>query len=226
LNEASRRLVERAPFVFLDFDGTLVDTESAVRDAWRDVYDELGVTFDPVAWCALVGGDGADPVGELRATLGDLVEKVDPERMFHDRVAVRLAQEPLRRGLAEALGAWAARGAAVTVVSSSPRAWVRLHLDRLGIAHRFDAVVTREDAARAKPAPDLYLEAIRRTGALPHVSLAIEDSSNGVLAATAAGLACLAVPNDATSGHDFAGALDTVTMHEIAAATRADACRA
>jgi len=69
-----------------------------------------------------------------------------------------------------------------------------------------DAVVTREDALRAKPHPDLYTEALRRLRLSPADAVAVEDSANGVAAAAAAGLTVVAVPNAVTSSQQFPAA--------------------
>jgi HAD superfamily hydrolase (TIGR01509 family) len=92
------------------------------------------------------------------------------------------------------------------IASSSESHWVNGYIDRFGIAHRFAHVVTRDQVARPKPAPDLYTEACRRLGVAPSDALAIEDSTNGVRAAKDAGLRCVAVPNSITRSFDFSHA--------------------
>lgn len=69
-----------------------------------------------------------------------------------------------------------------------------------------DAVRTREDVARTKPAPDLYLAAVKALGVAPRETVAFEDSMNGTASAKAAGLLCLAVPNILTAGMDLSRA--------------------
>jgi HAD superfamily hydrolase (TIGR01509 family) len=116
------------------------------------------------------------------------------------------AVEPAH-GLDAALTALTAAGTRLAVVSSSPASWVLPHLDRLGWLGRFEAVVTREDAARAKPHPDLYLMALARLGLTPEGVVVVEDSANGVAAAVAAGLPCVAMPNPVTAHHDLSLAI-------------------
>src|ERR671928_121048 len=79
--------------------------------------------------------------------------------------------------------------------SSSNRELIDLALDLLGIADRFRATVSSEEVARGKPAPDVYLEAARRLEIEPRDAAAIEDSHNGILAAKAAGMRVVAIPN-------------------------------
>jgi HAD superfamily hydrolase (TIGR01509 family) len=81
------------------------------------------------------------------------------------------------------------------VASSSNRPLIEAVLERAGIAELFEAVVSSEEVARGKPAPDVYVEAMRRLGTEPGAAAAIEDSSNGIRAAQAAGMRVIALPN-------------------------------
>ena len=74
-------------------------------------------------------------------------------------------------------------GLRLAIASSSPSAYVRAHLGRIALNDVWDAVVCREDAPRAKPAPDLYLRAVEVVGVAPDEALALEDSPNGIAAA-------------------------------------------
>ena len=86
----------------------------------------------------------------------------------------------------------------------------------LGIAHYFDTIVSGLDVAQVKPAPDIFLEAARRLGVAPAECAVLEDAEKGVLAAHAAGMHCLAVPNDFTHHHDFSKATRVcASLHEV-----------
>jgi len=76
------------------------------------------------------------------------------------------------------------------------------HLERLGL-NQWDCIRCRDDVARAKPDPDLYLAVALELGVAPAEAVAIEDSPTGCLAARAAGLYCVAVPNRMTADLDF-----------------------
>ena len=114
--------------------------------------------------------------------------------------------EEAMKGIPELLAEARERRVPLAVASSSPRSWVEPHLDRLGLRHGFDTIVTRDDTPRAKPHPDLYEEAVRRLGVPARGAIAFEDSLNGVTAAKAAGLVCVAVPCAMTRDMDFAAA--------------------
>jgi beta-phosphoglucomutase-like phosphatase (HAD superfamily) len=92
-------------------------------------------------------------------------------------------------------------------VTSGPSDWVAWHLDRLGQAGGWDCIVcANHDATVAKPRPALYLKALDELGIGASEAAAIEDSPNGVAAAKAAGLFCVAAPNSVTAGLDLSAA--------------------
>lgn len=97
-------------------------------------------------------------------------------------------------------------GLRLAVASSSSRAWVLGHLERLRLDSDWDAVRARDDVARTKPAPDVYLSAVAALGVAPEEAVALEDSANGIAAAKDAGLLCVVVPNALTAGVDLSRA--------------------
>ena len=101
---------------------------------------------------------------------------------------------PLIEGAVEAVERLAA-GFRLAVASSSNRPLIEAVLETAGVANRFEVVVSSEEVARGKPAPDVYLEAARRLGIDGARAAAVEDSSNGLRAAHAAGMRVLALPN-------------------------------
>jgi beta-phosphoglucomutase-like phosphatase (HAD superfamily) len=91
-----------------------------------------------------------------------------------------------------------AAGLGTAVASSSLSAWVEGWLARHGIRDLFDVVCTRDQVRHAKPAPDLFLLAATRLDVPPDLCLVFEDSPNGIRAAHAAGMRCVAIPNPLT----------------------------
>jgi len=203
---ARSRLPEAVVF---DFDGIVLDTETPLFRAWVHVF-ELHECTPPSLdeWAVCVGApDGALDVLAIlreRARRGVDVESVEQLRRQMSRQLI--AAEAVLPGVEAWLAECAAQGVALGVASSSSSDWVEGHLERLGLAPSFRAVVCAGNGFPGKPAPDLYLEACRRLGADPARSLAIEDSRNGLTAAKAAGLACLVVPNAVTQGLDLSAA--------------------
>jgi putative hydrolase of the HAD superfamily len=90
-------------------------------------------------------------------------------------------------------------------------------MDRTGIGHHFDFIHTRDDVARAKPFPDLFLAAATSLGVRPEETLVLEDSRNGLRAAVAAGAPCVVVPSPVTDGSDFTDA--TAILKSLAGVT-------
>jgi HAD superfamily hydrolase (TIGR01509 family) len=105
---------------------------------------------------------------------------------------------PLLPGVEALLGDARALGLARAVASSSSCGWVEGWLDRHGIREMLDVVVARDDVTNVKPDPELFLLAARRLGVAPAGCLVFEDSPNGMRAALAAGMRCVAVPNALT----------------------------
>ena len=103
---------------------------------------------------------------------------------------------------------------ATAIASSSSRHWIDEHLGSMGIKDRFDVIVCRDDVKKTKPDPELYTMAVDRLGITPVEAIALEDSSNGLAAAKAAGLYCVAVPNGMTASMDLSRADLTLTSLE------------
>ena len=98
-------------------------------------------------------------------------------------------------GAVELLGQLREQGTVrVGLASNSPRQMVDVALAAAGLGNAFEVIVTADDVAQAKPAPDIYLRASSLLGVAPSEALALEDTTPGILAAKAAGLACIAVP--------------------------------
>jgi HAD superfamily hydrolase (TIGR01509 family) len=197
--------------LLFDFDGLILDTEYASRAGWERLYREHGHELPADLWATVVGTTHApfDPMAHLEELVG---EPLDREALNERRYAQELAlieAEELRPGIAEYLAAARKLGLKRAIVSSSPRGWVDMHLERLEETVGWDAICTADrDPARAKPAPTLYLEALAALDVAADEAVAFEDSPNGVLAAKAAGVFCIAVPNDVTRdlGLEDAGA--------------------
>jgi HAD superfamily hydrolase (TIGR01509 family) len=197
-------------FLF-DFDGLILDTELASRAGWEYLYREHGHELPRDLWATLVGTTHApwDPMEHLEDLVGSPLEREAlNERRYAHEIAMIEAEE-LRPGIADYIAAAREHGLKRAIVSSSTRRWVDMHLERLEEAVGWDAICTADgDPVRAKPAPTLYLEALRLLHVAAAEAVAFEDSPNGVLAAKAAGVFCVAVPNDVTRdlGLDEAGA--------------------
>jgi HAD superfamily hydrolase (TIGR01509 family) len=197
--------------LLFDFDGLILDTEYASRAGWEQLYREHGHELPTELWATLVGTTHApwDPMAHLEELVGEPLERGElNERRYAHEIALIEAEE-LRPGIEEYLAAAQQLGLKRAIVSSSTRGWVDMHLERLEQAVGWDAICTADrDPARAKPSPTLYLEALELLDVAASDAVALEDSPNGVLAAKAAGVFCVAVPNEVTRdlGLEEAGA--------------------
>ncbi len=190
--------------LIFDFDGLLVDTESAIVAAWESIHAEDGLVADRAVLHALVGH--VDVVANLWVAYPELHDRGALETRFQT-LARRLCREaPVRPGVLELLDAARAAGLRLAVASNSSHPHVEGHLRARGLLDRFAAIVCREDVPRGKPAPDIYLAALQKLGLPADSAIAFEDSVPGHQAAAAAGLRVVVVPNPATTGDTFAHA--------------------
>ncbi len=181
--------------VVFDLDGVIVDTEQVWDDVREQLVRERGGRWHDGAQAAMMGMSSTEWSRYLHDELG-LSES--PEEI-NDEVVRRMLERyredlPLIDGAITAVRMLAGPFT-LAVASSSNRPLIEAVLERAGIAELFTAVVSSEEVARGKPAPDVYLEAARRLGVEPGRCAAVEDSSNGIRSAHAAGMRVLALPN-------------------------------
>jgi HAD superfamily hydrolase (TIGR01509 family) len=188
--------------LLFDFDGLILDTETASRAGWEWLYREHGHELPHDQWATLVGTIGAafDPMAHLEELVGSPLERdaLNERRYTHEMTLIEA--EELRPGIADYLADAERLGLKKAIVSSSSRPWVDLNLGRLERLVGWDAIVTADrDLARAKPRPTLYLEALDLLGLDATEAIAFEDSPHGISAAKAAGIFCVGVPNSITA---------------------------
>lgn len=111
------------------------------------------------------------------------------------RADVETSGIPTKPGLTELLSFLDEHRLPAAVATSSDQEYANFSLRAAGLEGRFDQVVTGDQVLNGKPAPDIYLESARRLGVLPQRCVAIEDSDAGVLAANAAGMITMMVPD-------------------------------
>lgn len=184
-----------------DFDGLILDTESAIITAYAHVHEKHGVPFDRGLFQRSVGhGEYAfDP-------LHGFPKDADRAALEAERRALNLQadlQLTILPGVMDLFDAARAHGLRVALASNSSHAHCEKHLARIGLLDRFDFLACREDAALPKPAPDLYQLVLTHFGLRGFQAIAFEDSHTGSLAAKRANLWCIAAPNPATQHHDF-----------------------
>lgn len=181
--------------VFFDMDGLLVDSERVWLEIETGVMARLGAAWTPEHQAHLVGGSMERTVDYMLAVSGaEVAPRAVREWMIDGMVARLQDGVPVMPGASELLDALRDEGVPVGLVTSSLRPIADAVLKSVG-RERFDLVVTADDVTRTKPDPEPYLTAARRLGAEPVRCVVLEDSPNGVAAATAAGCAVVAVPS-------------------------------
>jgi HAD superfamily hydrolase (TIGR01509 family) len=178
-----------------DLDGVLLDSEQVWNEAKEELVRERGGRWREDAPRKMMGMSSPEWAGYLHDELGvplepdaisdEVVRRL--ERIYRDRL-------PLVDGATAAVERLAGR-LPLGLASSSNREIIDLFLELSGLGPHFAVTISSEEVARGKPAPDVYLEVLRRLAADPAGSVAVEDSENGIRAANAAGMRVVALPN-------------------------------
>ncbi len=182
--------------VIFDLDGVIVDSEIWWDEARRDFAARFDRRWTEEDRVAVMGANSRQWSRTMRARLNLDLPETEIERAIVDAVVARYAAEgaPSIDGAVEAVRKIASRWPSA-LASSAHREVIDAALAATGLAGAFRVVVSSDEVARGKPAPDVYLEAARRLDVAPGACLVVEDSLNGVRAARAAGMACVLVPN-------------------------------
>lgn len=185
--------------VLFDMDGVIIDSEPLWSEAERVLLARRNLRYSPELKAVMMGRDSREAVGYLieHYRLDESLEEVIEER---NRLIAELFREhlqPMPHAL-ELVRAVHVLGIKTGLVSSSPIQLVYLAMAKLGITDLFDFILSGDQVKRGKPAPDIYLTAAGRLGVSPGKCLVIEDAPNGVAAAKAAGMCCLAIGTSAS----------------------------
>lgn len=218
----------RPAAVVFDCDGVLMDTETAWAEVQERVVAGYGVEYDQAAHKQLMGLSAADVARWITDRASEVPAEHGHEKPSLDRVYEHLIEveeeivssvlDPLP-GALEAVCAFAER-MPVAVASNSTAQVLERKIRTLGLDGIITTRVSSDDVPHGKPAPDIYVEAVRRLGMKPDQTLAIEDSPAGTTAATKAGLKVLGVPNghdEALSCHFIANSLADPRVRELMA---------
>src|SRR3989440_8992548 len=187
--------------VVFDLDGVLIDSERVWEEVRRAFVADGGGRWMPDTQRRLMGMSTSQWGRYLSEELGVGMTPDDVARGVVDRMTERYARDlPLLPGAVEAVRRMGARWP-LGLASSLPPEIIRMVLERAGLAGAFGAVASTDEVADGKPAPDVCLLAAARLGLAPASSVAIEDSSNGLRSASAAGYRVVAIPQPAYPPH-------------------------
>jgi HAD superfamily hydrolase (TIGR01509 family) len=188
--------------IFFDMDGLLVDTESLFLIATRETFAPLGVEI-PLDWYIHEGLEKGTSTYELVREKGITEEEFETLRRLRDERHTALLKniQPID-GVLGTLQKLQGK-VQMAIVTSSHHTHFDSIMEKTGMRHFFDFVITGEDVTRYKPDPEPYLKAWQLSGKEKEQCLVLEDSRRGVVAAKAAGLTCYAIPDALTKEHDF-----------------------
>ncbi|HEX7485807.1 MAG TPA: HAD family phosphatase [Vicinamibacterales bacterium] len=194
--------------VIFDMDGVLIDSEPIHFEATRALLADHGVVYSPDDEENFYGCTDREVFRALRVRYGLGTSEAELAASWTERV-VGLLTRPLQpmAGVPDALRALRTSGLRLALASSSAPAIIAATLTGLGLSDVFEFTVSGHDVEHGKPAPDIFLAAARRLGLPCEACLIVEDSFNGLSAAVAAGIPCVAVPCASTAGQDFSRAV-------------------
>lgn len=206
--------------IVLDMDGTLVNTEKLWKQAERALLASHGRTYDAVVHAQFLGLSVADFIPAIQQAY-DLTH-VDGQVLLDElerRVLDSLENHTQpQSGTLELINYIYDRGIPCAIASNSDHKMIQATLKNQRWADVIDQRYAAEDVPHAKPAPDLYVYAAEKLGVSPQDCIAVEDSLNGVKAAVAAGMVCLAVPDhelsDVTAYHTVTSYVYK-SLHEV-----------
>lgn len=202
--------------VIFDLDGVLVDSEGVWSAARTQVAREHGGRWPADAERVMMGMSSTEWSAYMHEELG---VKLSPQEISDLVVSLMTdlyrRRLPLLPGACEVVGVLAARWP-LALASSANRPLIELVLELAELQDCFAVTVSSEEVPRGKPAPDVYLETARRLEVPPAGCVAIEDSSNGLRSAAAAGMVVVAVPNREFPPDDDALAMADLTVEALA----------
>jgi beta-phosphoglucomutase-like phosphatase (HAD superfamily) len=183
--------------LLLDLDGLLIDSEPIYRSAWQSAAANLGYELSDDLYLTLIGlGDRDSEAALIRAFGSEF-----PLAQFRGLWPVRWRRQvdvsgiPVKPGLWDFLKVIEKHRLPAAVATSSDAEQVRRSLHAAGLNGRFSCIVTADQVPKGKPAPDIFLEAAGRLGFPPRHCIVLEDSEAGILAAAAAGIPALMIPD-------------------------------
>lgn len=194
--------------LIFDFDGLILETEEPDYESWRLLYERHGARLELAQWLPFIGTAeiSFDPYAELERQLGRPIDRATVRDERRRDYLTMVEAQPLLPGVTDYIQTAQRLGLKLAVASSATRDWVVGHLSRHGLLNEFASILTANDVSRTKPHPDLYQRSLAALGVPAAQAIAFEDSQNGIAAAKAADLFCVAVPNAMTRHLSLAAA--------------------
>jgi HAD superfamily hydrolase (TIGR01509 family) len=188
--------------LIFDFDGLILETEGADHKSWAELFETYGGQLPFSKWATLIGTEEGtfDPARELEEQIDQKLDwkQLKPQR--YQRWLDLIAAQSVLPGVVDYLQDGKKMGLKIGVASCSPLSWLNQHLSWLGLLGYFDAIRGKDHVRVTKPDPSVYMATLEALQVRGDQAISFEDSPNGIQAAKAAGLFCVAVPSELTSG--------------------------
>lgn len=203
--------------VIFDMDGVLCDSESLINLAAVRMFQERGLTVQPEDFLPFVGAGENRYLGGVAEKYTHALDIPEAKKRTYE-IYLSLVPERLQAfpGAVDLVSACRAAGWKIAIASSADRIKVEANLRKIGLPpENWDVIVTGEDVAARKPAPDIFLDAARKLGLAPAACVVVEDAVHGIEAAKAAGMRCVAVAQTFPAEQLGAATLVRPTVKEV-----------
>lgn len=199
--------VQKIQAILFDLDGVMVDSEAHALTTWKDVLARRNIELDQETIDAMLG---LRQIETSKMLIERFHLKDDPHALGAEKSEWQIAHldgnVPAMPGLFDLIDAVDARDVRRAVASSGTRPYLAAVLKSIGLDDSFKVIVSGDDVPKGKPAPDIFLRAAERLDVAPSACLVLEDAPAGVAAAKAAGMRCVAVPNEFSRNLDLSAA--------------------
>ncbi len=190
--------------IVFDFDGLIIDTETAWFEATRETLQEhYNISIELERYSSCIGTTNEPLYAYIDEMVPGGFDRELLRNVSKEKYKSMMKEPMLREGVLEYLQEAKEIGLKIGLASSSSREWILHYLDQCGIREYFDTVKGKDDVKKVKPDPALYEEAVKALAIEPREAIAFEDSLNGSVAALQAGLYCVIVPNSVTNHLPF-----------------------
>jgi HAD superfamily hydrolase (TIGR01509 family) len=176
-------------------DGLLIDSERIIMQACITAAKQVGITYTQAEYVELIGRSGPDSTRIMVEQLGGVENFTQVMQGLDTQLAQHNHSFPLKQGVLPLLKHYQSNNVICSVASSSPVHHIRHRLNHVDVLDYFSHITSGQEVARGKPNPDIYLLALKKIGIKADECIAFEDSENGALAAIAAGLRVVVVPD-------------------------------
>lgn len=190
--------------VIFDFDGLILDTETAWYNAYKKVLQDeyqFELTLDDFVKC--VGADDQVLFELLEERLGDRLVRSEVKEKAVEIHTKSVEELTMREGVLDYLRSAKELGLKIAISTSSTRAWIEKHLTNLNLYFYFDYFVTQDDVEKIKPDPELFQKTLEVLDVQPNEAIVFEDSLNGLISAQRANIPVVLVPNPVTEHLPF-----------------------